>query len=284
MIFLEKLQRKFSLKWRITLYLLVLLIFSGAFLKLPERILYGVLIVAIYAGFDLLWTRFRDGMWYTPVSSLISGLVLALVAIPSPPWWFLFLAPFLAVCSKQLLKWPRKRHIFNPASFAMLAISFFSPAVSWWGVAWGEIPLVIVLLVGCVILYQFKRFPAALSFVLSYAIFLGMLFLLNETPIKDLGKILMPQIIDGTTLFFATVMLVEPITSQFPTVSKRVFYGASVGFFAVAVTFFASIAPSSFTQIMANLDPLITGLLLGNLLSYILFIVRQHKPKQLLTS
>lgn len=265
------------------IYLGGLLIFSGFYLKFPERILSGFGIVALYCVLDLLWTKIRDKLWYLPVSSLISGFILALVAIPSPPFWFLFVAPFLAVFSKQFIKWPGKRHIFNPASFALIVLSFFTPAVSWWGVAWGKIPLTIVGLAGLIILYRQKRFHETLAFLISYLFFLAILFLWNDVVVKDLFKFLYPQLIDGTTIFFATVMLIEPLTSQFPTQKNRIFYGASVAFFAVLITFLSPFASGKSAQILANLDPLITGLLLGNLLSYMLYIAFPGKPKVLST-
>lgn len=275
--FFQKLDRKISIKWRMVIYLGGLLVVSSWYLNFPGRILWGLGIVALYAAYDLVWTKIRDKLWYLPVSSFISGFILALVAIPSPPLWFLFFAPLLAVFSKQFIKWPGKRHLFNPASFALLTLSFFTPAVSWWGVSWGKIPLVIVIAVGLVILYRQKRFHETVPFLLSYLFFLALLFLWNDVSIKDLFKFLFPQIIDGTTLFFATVMLIEPLTSQFPTRQSRVFYGASVGFFAVLITFLSSLASGLAATTLAKLDPLLIALLLGNLFSYMIFVVRKLK-------
>lgn len=249
------------------IYVGALLIFSSLYLDEPIRLLKGVAIVAIYAAADILWTRLREKTWYVPVSSFISGFILALVAIPSPPLWMIFALPLLAVISKQLIHFGKIRHIFNPASFAMGVVAFAAPAISWWAVAWGAIPLYIVLAAGLGILWKQKRFHVAVPFAISYSFFLALLFLKNGIPASQLLAFLKPQLFDGTPLFFATIMLIEPITSNFPTKRQRMIYGTLVGFFAVLLTYIGDIIPLA--------DPLIYGLLLSNLICSLLFI----KPK-----
>lgn len=244
-------------------YLGFFLVFSSVWLKDPTRLWKGLLIVTLYALFDLVWTKVRDRLFYLPLSSFISGFILALVANPAPPLLFIALLPLIAVLSKQLLHFLKPRHLFNPAAFAMGAVSFFTPMISWWGVSWGEIPLWIIGVVGLFILWRIERFSVALPFLISYGIFLSLLFLKNGTPVAQLFPLLKPQLFDPTTLFFATVMLVEPVTSNFPK-KRKIFYGAMVGFLAVLISFLSSFLPLG--------DPLIYGLLLGNLIAGFLFL------------
>ena len=89
-----KLKQKIPIKYFMVVYLGGLLVFSSAALGEWERLWRGIFIVLLYAVFDLLWTYVRDKTWYLPVSSMISGLILSLVAIPEPPFRFIILDSF----------------------------------------------------------------------------------------------------------------------------------------------------------------------------------------------
>lgn len=246
-------------------YLGLFLIFSALYLGKPIFLWKGIFIIFLYVIFDLLWTYLRDHIWYIPVSSLISGLVIAIVAISDPNFILLILLPLLAVASKQLLHFGKQRHILNPAAFAMGVMAFFMPAVSWWAVAWGQTPLIIAGIFGLIILWRQERWHVAFSFLITYAILLEVLFFWNGIPIKDLLSFLKPQIIDGTVIFFATVMLIEPLTSSFAYKKQRILYGSFVGVCAVFVTYLSGF----FTSLG---DPLIYGLLLGNFIASMIFL------------
>lgn len=83
-------------------------------------------------------------------------------------------------------------------------------------------------------------------------------------PLENILSILRPQILDGTVMFFSTVMLIEPVTSSFSTQNQRIIYGVLVGFFAVLATYLGGIIQLD--------DPLIYGLLAGNLLASLIFL------------
>jgi|SRR3989338_4835361 len=97
-----------------------------------EHILWGFFIVAFYAIFDLLWIFLKHKLWYLPTSSLISGLVLSLAAAPPANAAYAAALAFLAVFSKQALRWNQGRHVFNPAAFSLGILYFFTPSISWW--------------------------------------------------------------------------------------------------------------------------------------------------------
>ncbi|HEY4497336.1 MAG TPA: hypothetical protein VJC20_01085 [Candidatus Paceibacterota bacterium] len=67
-------------------------------------------------------------------------------------------------------------------------------------------------------------------------------------------------------------MLIEPITSSISLPWHRIFYGASVAVFAGLLTYGASAAAGAW---FLWLDPLIGGLLFGNLVSGVLFLPRR---------
>lgn len=266
---LQNLKQKINIKYFMVAYVGFLLIFSSYTLGDPERFIKGLILVFLYACFDLLWTYIRDKMWYLPVSSWISGLILALVAIPNPSLLLILFLPLLAVTSKQLLHFGKMRHILNPASFAMATVAIFTPAISWWGVAWGTQPLIIASLVGIFILWRQNRWHISIPFLASYAILLSAFFLWNGIPATSLLQFIRPQLLDGTIIFFATVMLIEPLTSSFPNTKQRIFYGILVAFSAILVTYLSQ------QFAWENQDPLVYGLLLGNLIASLLFLPKK---------
>lgn len=273
------LKQKINIKYFMVAYIGGILVYSSLVLGTPERLGKGLLVVVIYAAFDLLWTYARDKVWYLPLSSWISGFIISVVAIPNPPLALVILLPLLAVASKQLLHFGKPRHIFNPASFAMaVGALFMIPTVSWWGVAWGTTPLLIAAIAGIFILWRQDRWHVAAPFFLSYAAFLLLLFILNGIPAAQLLIFLKPQILDGTTLFFSTVMLIEPLTSTFPTRRHRLIYGVLVGFFAVLITYLMNLFAIWAPSFANNIDPLVFGLLLGNLLASLAFLPSRPRP------
>lgn len=233
--------------YQFMLIYLVLLLVWGAF-GAGEWIylLNGVLIAALYALFDVLWTYLRERVWYAPWASVISGFIIALVGLPNPSWELIILLPLTAVVLKQLVKARPRRHIFNPATAALAVVSLGGfNVVSWWGVAWGRPVLFAVLLVGLYILWYLRRWETAVSFLIPYGLFFGI-----------------TKIFDGTVIFFTSVMLIEHIGSNFPGRKNRIIYGALVG---ISVIFFSLLG--------LDFDPLIGGLLAGNLIMSVLTLL-----------
>lgn len=222
------------------LYLAVLLAWSAWHFGEFNYLWKGILIVAFYAAFDVSWTYFRDKVWYFPESSLISGLILALIGAPAPSWDLIFLMPLLAVVSKQLFRLGKGRHIFNPAAFSLVVLSLAGyDAVGWWApsLASGGTGIWFITLAGLFILWRQRRWETALPFLAAYALLLNF------------------RIFDGTVVFFTTVMLIEPITSNFPDTRQRMAYGVLVAILAFLI------GKSGF-----DLDPLLIALLGGNII------------------
>lgn len=248
-------------------------------------------VVLIYVLVDLLWTYLRDRVWYVPTSSVISGLVLSLVALPAGESYLIFVLPIVAAASKHLLRFGKIRHLMNPAAFAMVALSLFSPlVVSWSGVSWGIQPVIPIVLVGVLILWRLERFHIAVSFLISYIVFLTLSFLVAGQPLGPVLAILRSVATDGTLLFFSSVMLVEPITSSYPTRLHGVIYGIIVALTGVLVAHYVQSFANAripydvlmrgdypFWFNLSVIDPLLLGLLVGNFVTGLLFV-----PKRIL--
>lgn len=251
-----------NIKYFMTAYLGLLLIFSAMMTGQPIFILKGFSIVAAYSFFDLILTRIKDKVWFWPVSSWISGLILALVFWPDLPWYFIILLPLLAALSKHFLHFGKIRHVFNPAAFALVITSFFVPSVAWWGSAWGNIPLILISLVGLFILWRQSRWDEFFAFAISYIILFSIFFGFTT---------LQTSLLQGSLIFFASIMLIEPITSQFPSRNQRIIYGILVAFFAILTTFLLGKFPTFST------DPLLFGLLLANITASLFFLPHYDK-------
>lgn len=271
-MFLDSIKQKVNIKYFMVAYLTLLLVFSAIASKQPMFIFKGILIVFIYSILDAVWTYIKHKMWYLPVSSWISALILGLAAWPDLPWYFLFLLPLLAVISKQLLHLGKMRHVFNPAGFALMASNFFVPAIAWWGASSGGAYAIIISLAGIFILWRQSRWHEFIAFALSYIFFLTVLFVSSGIiDAYQLAEIIKTRIFHGATIFFASIMLIEPITSQFPLIKHRMIYGSLVGFFAVLAIFLLQKFPQF------KIDPLIFGLLLGNLTASLFFLPNAKK-------
>ena len=259
---LSSLSTKIPIKPFMVGFLGFILAYASIILDTPDHFLRGVFMVGLYALYDLVWTYARDRIWYVPLSSFISGLVLSLVATPSPSWWLVMFMPFCAIVAKQIIHLGKERHIFNPAAFAIVvAFLLFGVEPSWWGVAWIESltwPHAFLLAGGIFILWRQRRFHVALPFWGIYAVWLLSILKL-ETFLSYF---------DPTLFFFMTVMLIEPMTSTFPRYRDRVWYALFVGVFVVGTTWLQTFS----FGIVSRADPLIVGLLMGNLLASILFL------------
>lgn len=260
------LRQRINIKYFMVGYLGVLLLGASIVSGFPERFLYGLVIVGLYASFDLLWTRLRDKVWYVPVSSWISGLVLANVAIPVLSLPVLVLLPFVAVFSKQALHFGKTRHLFNPAAFSLFVLTGITPVVAWWSASANVWMTLSAAVVGVFILWRQRRFHVFISFSLAYALGLSIFAFVQGLNVQALRFVLESSFLNGAVIFFATVMLIEPITSGFSTYKQRAIYGALVGVFSTLGTFLATAVP------IAGLDPLIIGLLLGDLAASLLYL------------
>jgi ferredoxin-NADP reductase len=144
-----------------------------------------------------------------------------------------------------------KKHIFNPAAFAVAvtAIVINEPATWWIGGTIAMMPLVVGG--GLLIVRKIRRFDLVLSFAaVAFATIIA------TTSSADYATAITQTLLHSSFFFLAFVMLTEPLTSP-PTATLRILYGALVGFlFAPNV----HIGTFYFTPEIA--------LLIGNVFSY----------------
>lgn len=160
-------------------------------------------------------------------STHITALILALIITPlqsNNDLWFLAWAGVLAIASKYILA-INKRHIFNPAAFAVaLTYLTINQDASWWI---GSAPMLPFVLIGGILMVRkLGRFELVLSFLAVTSVAsLGLSLLNGDNLFTALGNL----ILSSPLFFFAFVILTEPLTTP-PTQPLRLVYGVLVGF------------------------------------------------------
>jgi len=203
-----------------------------------------------------------------PESTYITALILALII--SPPFAFfnmaflslVFWASVWSVASKYIFAIGNK-HIFNPAAFGVATTAFFlTQSATWWIATSTMIPF--VLIGGFLITRKIKRFDLVLSFLAVSSIVIIVPALSNGVGVV---ASLMRAFVLVPTVFLATIMLTEPMTTP-PTRTKRMLYGATVGaLFLPGIPLFSLYATPEL------------ALLVGNIFSYLI----SPKTKLILT-
>ncbi len=220
---------------KIQLALILLIIYALAFKLSYLNLL--LISVGFTIFFDLLCAYVKSRTFFIPWAGLVTGLIIALVINPNALWYQVAIICALAMASKNFLRIGGK-HIFNPAAVGLfLGGVIFNLPAGWWGVS--SQTVFILLLPGFVSFYRMKRFGSILSFLVVYNLLSGFKILL-----------------DPTAIFFALVMLPEPMTSPF-NLKKQVFFGSIVAAAALILSYFPV-----FT------DVLIPALLLGNVFNF----------------
>lgn len=268
--------------YRSMLYALLVMLLAAILLSLFNFLPYSAanisltslyLMLIVWAVSWLLGKLFKAKP--NPESSLITALILALIFGPIPlveNWDMLTFLGAAAAASKYLLVW-RRNHIFNPAALAAVAtVLVFDVGASWWV---GSSYLVIVVILAGIyeVFYKVNRAGLVLGFLAAYAVFfLVRAFFDGLGPLAALDS-LWTALIYSPILFFASVMLIEPLTSP-ANRNKRLIYGILVAFLII---WLPKILNVSYTLELSLLIGNIFAALSGNQSRVMLKLVRKEK-------
>lgn len=170
-------------------------------------------------------------------SVYITALILILIIAPPTAGLtstisLIFWASVWAMASKFIVT-RKKKHIFNPAAFAVaLTALTLNQSANWWVGSLYLLPF--VLLGGFLVARKISRFDLVLPFFIT-----ALSGVIISTLMKGANPInaLQTTLLVSPLFFFAFVMLTEPLTTP-PSRFSRVVYGALVGvLFAPAVHF-----------------------------------------------
>lgn len=202
-----------------------------------EKIFWQTLPTAVFAtAMGALFIFLKQKKLLMPWQSLITGLIIGLVAEFGERWFILAGITLFALGLKFLVRL-NGHPIFNPAGLGLiLGMIIFASHPSWWA---GNAILIFLVWIP-ILLYRLRRWAPMAAFLFPLAVFDGTAILTS-----------------GSLLFFSSVMLIEPMTSPYQIKSGLIF-GLVVALVYQLSVFFNL------------LDPLLLGLLVGNLTKVVL--------------
>ncbi|MDO8618805.1 MAG: oxidoreductase [Candidatus Daviesbacteria bacterium] len=220
--------------YRLMLYFLLLIFVWALFLSfigtLPFQPLALIFSASLIMSVCWVANRIFSFIFKAPTnleSVYITALILSLIITPTADirsLSFLFFASVLATASKFILSL-NKKHIFNPAAVGVL-ITYLTlgGAVSWWvGTAY---IMPVVLIGGLLIVKKLDQWD---SFFCFLAVAVPLIFIPAYLNGNDLTSLIRQIFLESPILFFALIMLTEPLTSP-PGRLYRILYGGLVGF------------------------------------------------------
>ena len=201
----------------VSAFLVITLAYSYFLLPSPEKLLHIITAPAAAAIIDAAIFRIKDSKWEFPWLGLITGLIIA--ACVAPNILLAVAVPAAAIILKHVIKF-RGRNVFNPAALGLLIATFLGAFASWWAVSFLVIPF------GVIAVYKTRRYYNAAAFLAVY-------YILSAARGSTL-------LLDYAALFFALIMVIEPVTT--PSGRKgQVIFGAAVALLSTALAIYTRI-------------------------------------------
>jgi len=223
---------------RITMYRVVL---YGLSILSMVSILFGFTDLLPYGGFSQITTLgillvvcfvtnyFFSKIYKAPTNSesnFITAFILFFIITPElvpKTLGFLVISAILAIASKYILA-IGKKHIFNPAAFALFALPFFGSGDAIWWVG-SAVLLPFTLVFGFLVLRKIQRFSLFFAFFGVTVVTMSIGAFVQGTSVLE---VLVQAVVSGPIIFLGTIMLTEPLTAP-PTRKLQMIYGALVG-------------------------------------------------------
>ena len=215
--------------YRLVLYYLIFLWFAGLILSffaiLPFTFLQFILSTFVVLAVCWITNKFFSVIFkaVTNLESVyITSLILILIVTPFrsiSELMFIIFVSIIAMASKYLIS-INKKHIFNPAALAVFATSVLTiGTASWWvGDQW---MLPAVLIGGLLVIRKIQRFSLLISFLIVAVFVISTFSFISGF---DISQTIYTTILNSPILFFAFVMLVEPLTAP-TTKNLQIIYG-----------------------------------------------------------
>lgn len=260
--------------YRLVLYYLLFLWLVAVILSWLGLLPYSPVVLVVSALFFTIvcWStnKIFARVFAVPInveSVYITAFILVLIINPPDVFDSNFFvlagwASVLAMATKYVLA-VRKKHVFNPAAVAVaVAALTLNQSATWWIGTAAMAPF--VMLGGWLIVRKIRHTDLVVSFFM-----VAMLTILSFSFTKgtDLLITIKGMLLDSPLLFFAFVMMTEPLTTP-PTSVWRLWYGALTGFLF-----------SPYVHISSIYSTPELALLAGNLFSYVV----SPKERYLLT-
>ncbi len=249
---------------RITMYRLVLYVLSAILVVAIGESLVGILhysplsiLISASLATGVCWAINMIGARLTSAATSVESVYITafIVALIMPPVTtdslqsalVVIAASAIAMASKYVLVL-YKKHLFNPAALgAYLTGLLMTGYASWW--VGGNIQLLPAILIGgLALVHKIRRFDLVLSFAAA-----ALLSIVVTTPSVGVTDALSLGLLHTPLLFFAFIMLTEPLTTP-PTRNMRIVYGALVGLlFAPAIHLGTLYSSPEFALLIGNI-------------------------------
>ncbi len=192
--------------------------------------------------------------WNVESNSITAGILFFIVyPVNSFSDFILFVVLSLVAMGSKYTIILHKKHVFNPAAFAVFAFGLAGSGLGIWWVG-SKVMLIPVAILGFLILRKVKRFTLFFSFFAVAAATILVYGTINGEGVLEILKELFNS---WPIIFFGSIMLTEPLTM--PTTKKlQIIYAVIVGFFFGAEFQFGPLYSSP-----------ALALLLGNLFTYL---------------
>lgn len=238
------------------LLLLVALAVMGLVNAVDWQMKLVLLATSVAAAVLAEWAFFGAVPLTSVQSAAISGSIIGMLVAPGSNLLFAWSASVAAIASKKLLVFQERRHIFNPAAVGlMFSLMIFGNQINWWG----NSSVILVIAGAGLILFRLHRLSLPFSYFIARTA--GAFVVAGHG--ADLGLFLLPNI------FFAFIMLVEPMTSPGKWKEQWIFGGLC----GILATVFHQFLPSFEGDLLA----LLTANLLRPLLAFRPYeLNRQH--------
>lgn len=219
--------------YRLALYYLLALIVLALMLSLGGSLAFSasalvastVYLLILSVGLNKIFAK----IFPTSVnveSAYITALILALVVTPKlsvENFIFEFWLVLIAIASKFILTY-RNKHLFNPVAVSGVVVALFiGKSSSWWVGTGAMLPLVIIG--GLLIIRKLKRADMTVAFLLTSLVVFSFAALSRSTALLPFTK---EMFLSTPLVFFASIMLVEPLTTP-PGRWSQVAYGSLAG-------------------------------------------------------
>jgi glycine betaine catabolism B len=218
--------------YRLMLHIMLVLLLAAVFLSAAGILPYDarsitlqvIFLTGICWGSNAIIARALNIQPNTE-SSLITGLILTALAGPLAlprDWPVIVVMAISAIGSKYLLTIKRS-HVFNPAAFGAVASALILgyPA-SWW--VGSRMLMPVILLGGVLMMAKMRRWHLVGSFL---GVYLGLMvleaLLIQGRSLAETVLALRYAATSASLLFFAFVMLIEPLTAPQTTARRTVF-------------------------------------------------------------
>lgn len=248
--------------YRLVLYYLIVLVGIGVIFSflgvLPFDGISFILSTSFLVAVSWITNKVFSWAFSAPTnveSVYITALILALIISPiSSPHGIIFLgwAAVLSMASKYILA-IKKKHFLNPAAIAVVLTMYgIGQSASWWVGNLSMLPFVAIG--GLLVVRKIRRFSLVIGFLLSAIITIAGFALLKG---GDLLATMESTVIYSPLLFFAFVMLTEPLTTP-PSKNLQIIYGVLTG-----ILFSPQLRIGGFYTTPE------TALIIGNIFSYL---------------